>query len=144
MKNAVFVRVLDRQRDIADRADLLPERDAALLPPFGERRTLDEFHRDEMTAVLFAGLVDRDDVRMLGEVGGELRLADEALDLAVTGARDGFEIAAEHLERDLPVELRIERLIDRSDRALSDPPQIPVASERLKVVRRFGFRFGGQ
>ena len=63
---------------------------------------VDEAHRDVQLPVDLAGVVDRDDVRML-ERGGQARLAEEALaERDVVG-----QVGCEQLQRDVAVEREV-------------------------------------
>ena len=65
----------------------------------GERPPVDEFHDDEVRALVLAPVEDRHDVRV-GEVGGGLGLPPEALDEVPVDR----ELGEEHLERDRTIE----------------------------------------
>ena len=67
-----------------------------------ERLTLDVLHDDEVEIVLFSGVVDLDDVRVL-KLRGRQRLATEALDERIVAR----VLRMEDLERDLPAELPV-------------------------------------
>ena len=67
----------------------------------------DQPHRDDQLAVLLAGVVDGDDVRVL-EAGREPRLAQEAVAEALVAA----EVACDHLQRHRAVEGEMGGAID--------------------------------
>ena len=73
--DAVHVGVVDRAGDVAQERQLVADRDAPA--PVLHLEPLDVLHREEALAFNDAGLVDADDVRVLGEVGGDLGLAEE-------------------------------------------------------------------
>ncbi len=75
----------------------------ALTQDRGERFALNELHDDEVSAVVLAPVEDGDDVRV-GQVGGGLRLAAEALD---EGPVDR-ELGEQHLERDGAIEFAVD------------------------------------
>ncbi len=68
---------------------------------------VDEFHDDEVRAVVLAPVEDRDDVRMR-EVGGRLRLATEPLHERTVDR----ELGEEHLQGHRAVQLAIPRPVD--------------------------------
>ena len=97
----------------ADRAD--GDLDADLGDPAGQQGALgaedvaqvpalDQLHDHEVGAVVLAPVVDGDDVGV-GEVGGGLGLAAEALDERLAGG----ELAVEDLDRDLAAEAPVLR-----------------------------------
>ena len=77
---------------------------AAAGDPALQVAALDQPHRDDQLAVLLAGVVDRDDARMV-EPGREARLAQEPLAEALVVG----EVAGDHLERHRPVEGQVGR-----------------------------------
>ena len=84
----------------------------------------DVAHRDVELALVLAGVVDRDDVRMV-ERGGELRLAQEALSEApVLG-----QLRCEQLEGDLAVERKVVGPVDDAHPAAAEQRLDPVAEE---------------
>ena len=88
------------------------ERDA-LRRDLPQRRPFDELHRDVAVVADDAGLVDRDDVRVI-EAEARRRFAQQAIDRVavapVAGAVD-HERAANDLQRDVAAEPRIVRAI---------------------------------
>jgi hypothetical protein len=84
-----------------ERSDDLRRRARCARQPVGQRSTTDEFHRDERVAVLDADVVDPDHVGV-GEPGHDLALATQGGGLRLTAR-------AQHLDRDGPFELGIER-----------------------------------
>ena len=75
--------------DLAEQLDRLGRRQRPLGgdPPF-QVAALDQAHRDEQLALLFARVVDRDDVGVV-EAGGEARLGQEALAKGARRRRGG-------------------------------------------------------
>ena len=68
----LLVRLVERTRHLLDVEERLPERERPfLLDQRPEVATLDVAHRDVQMALGLAGVVDRDDVRVV-EAGGEL------------------------------------------------------------------------
>ena len=80
-----------------------------------ERRALDQFHRIEVDAVLGAGGVDRDDVRMV-QPGSRLGLMSEPID----GPGGQPQAGAEDLERYLAVERDLTGLVDDAHAAATN------------------------
>jgi hypothetical protein len=108
----------------------------------GQRPAFEEFHAEELLAVVFADLVDRDDVRVV-QVGRRLGFGLEALEFGFGGELAG----ANHLQRDDAVEGPVARLIDDPHAAAGDGFQQFVVAEaaplqhlRTFVLRRFRFQ----
>ena len=59
------VRGVERVGDLAEQAERAPRVDAALAQQLGERRPVDELHRQVQAVLGLAGLVDGHDVRVL-------------------------------------------------------------------------------
>jgi hypothetical protein len=81
----------------------------------GEVAAGDELHREEVLPLVFADLVDRDDVGMI-EVGCDLRLGPEALHLH----RRRELSRQDHLHRDDSIETDLARPVDDAHPAARD------------------------
>jgi hypothetical protein len=101
---------------------------------------VDEAHGDEERAVLLAGLVDGDDVRML-ERGRHARLALEA----PAELRVGRELGHDDLERHAAVEAAVDREVDHAHAAAPDLALDVVGAEGPVLVAGHGceHRTGG-
>ena len=87
-----------------------------LLDDVGERFALDVLHRDVRPVVLLAAGVDRDDVGV-AQRRRRARLAEEAVhDFLVV------DFLADHLDRDLAIELGVAAQIHRAHAARADLP----------------------
>jgi len=84
---------------------------------------VDELHRDVVTAVLLARVVDGHDVRMI-ELRGALGLAKEVLERL----RILLQCVGQHLVRDEPVENGVLRLVDDAHSAAPEFPDDLVAT----------------
>ena len=106
----------------------------------GEVVPVDEAHRDEERAVLLAGLVDRDDVRVL-EGGRDARLALEAL----AELRVGRELGHDDLQRHAAAEATVGRKVDDAHAAAPDFALDVVGAEGPVLVAGHGceHRTGG-
>ena len=111
-------------------ADLLQDqggvlhRQRAALPDEGrEVLALDELHRDELDALGQAEVVDPDHVAV-GDLAGEDDLLLEARQHLLVG----LELGPDHLQRHVPLELEVARLVDRAHAADADPLLDPVAA----------------
>ena len=91
----VFVREVQRVRDLPGNRQRLAGRDRAAREPVGQRFAVNQIHREIMLAGLHAEIVNRDDVRMLESRGG-LRFLHEPLELFHRSHR----AALQHLQRD--------------------------------------------
>jgi hypothetical protein len=65
MQHALLVRVLHRRRHFRHQLGRLSWRQRPRPSHFGEIRTSDQIHCEEMLPILFAYLMDRDNVRMV-------------------------------------------------------------------------------
>ena len=91
---------------------------------------LDVPHRDVQDAVGLAGVVDRDDVRMV-EAGGDLGLADEALpERVVIG-----ELGTEDLQRDLAAQSDVLGQVDDRHPSAADHPDHAMPRELASLPR---------
>jgi hypothetical protein len=95
-----------------------------LLEPGLEVDPVHVAHGDEEDALGFAGLVDRNDVRVVDR-GREMRLPFEPL----TEAGVVCELGRQDLERDLPLEPFLHGSVDDAHTAAADKPFDPVSGE---------------
>jgi len=105
-----------RRRDPAPGGDEALEdlaRRSRLGQPRGERRALDQLHRDVRAVTVAAGVVDRDDVGMR-ELRERAAFAHEPLDAEV-------QLGVDQLDRDRAIELRIVTGVDRAHAAVAEP-----------------------
>src|SRR5262245_36829902 len=80
-----------------------------------QRAALHQFHAEEMVALLFANLEDRNDVRMI-ELGGSLGLDTKAADV-----RGGSQLAREDdFHRDFALQTQLTRAINDSHSATTE------------------------
>jgi hypothetical protein len=124
---AAFVRGVERVGDLGDDA-----RRAHPVQPVLRRQQRaqvgapDPAHRDEQPPVGFAGLVDRDHVRVVDR-GQHARLALEAGSEALVGR----QLRRDDLQRHRPVERDLRRAVDGAHAALAGHPLDAVAGESL-------------
>ena len=92
-------------------------------PPKPRRQILafDELHDQERLAVVGAGLETGDDVRVAQDGGGQRLAAEAHRDIGI-----GDDLATEQLDRDGPVELGVDRPVDRRHPADADDLEQPV------------------
>ena len=128
--------LLVRRREPAPRRDEdvedLQPGPALGLQPVAKRVSIDELHRDEHPFVERVGLVDDDDVGM-GDARRRLSLAHQA---AAIGLAVRLVVAADQLDRDLTVEVRIVGGVDLAHGAPADEAQDHEAPERRAVGER--------
>ena len=86
---------------------------------------LDDRHRQIQSTVDFAGLINRDDVR-LGQPGGGVGLAPEPLLIT----RFGRRLGRQHLDGDIAIHHGVVGLVHLAHAAGADQRQQPVAPER--------------
>jgi hypothetical protein len=114
--DAVLVRVRQRVGDFGRDSECVGQRELLLaLKPAPERLALDERHGEPELPAGIAGVVDRENVRVL-QPGAEADLAQESVGPECLG-----QFWAKDLESDLPVVLDIVRKVDRGHAA---PPQL--------------------
>ena len=94
-----------------------------------ERFAGQELHHDEVDAVVLVDFIDGDDIGMI-ECGRGARLLDEPL----TPVRVGH--VPDHLQRDRPIEARIDRAIDDAHAAGANALDEPVVRQLLRAVQR--------
>ena len=87
----------------------------------GQRRTFDEFHRQELFAQVFADVVHPRNV-LVGDAAGQPDLAAEA----IQDARDAHHFTAQHFEGDRFAQLNVAGSVDGAGAAAAD--------ESLKLV----------
>ena len=106
--DALAMGVIERARDLRRDAHRVGDRQL-LLPrdPLPQRLAVHERHDVEEQAIGVAGVMQRQDVRML-QVGGGLDLLEEPV-----GAHQGGEVRVQHLDRDLAIVLEVVGQIDR-------------------------------
>ena len=132
MDDAGIVRELECREQLLDqrcRTDEVEVRAAGDV--VGESDAFDVLHRDERDVGVFAILVDADDVRVMEPAGG-LGFVAEARheELAVVGFG---QVDANRLERHLPLDDRVERVVDGAHRALAERPADLVLAEAPDV-----------
>jgi hypothetical protein len=116
MHNALAVGVAQRFGYFAGYAQRLIQRQLALATkPVAEALAVHERHGIPQLAGCFAGIVHREDVRVL-----ESRCQAD-LTLEPLRAEGGGEFRAQHLQGDLPVVLEV---ISKEDRGHAAPPQL--------------------
>ena len=116
MHDAGAVRRVDSARDLQQEPpEPIGGEGPVLAHLGGEVVPVDEAHRDEERAVLLAGLVDRDDMRVL-EGGRHARLALEAL----AELRVGRELGHDDLERHAATQATVDRKVDHAHAAPPD------------------------
>ena len=115
---------------------LLDGQRAALLDEAVERPALDVLHDDEVELVGLADVVDADDVGMV-QGGGGAALAVEPLQ----GADVLDLVRREDLQRDLPLQTRMLREVDRAHAALAEraeqavrPQEEAAMASRLEML----------
>ena len=101
MNDAAAVRVIQRIGDLARDAQRLDERQPAAVQPLAQRLPFDERHREPEIPAGFAGIMDRQDVRMLQPSGQHDFL------LKALGAKDGRKLGMQQLECHRPVVLQV-------------------------------------
>ena len=116
---------VERAGDLLERVE-----DAVRLEPVRDEPpqvgAADELHREVEPVVRLAGLVHRDDVRMV-ERGLEHRLAAEP----GGELRVGREVRREHLQRDRALERELRRLVHDAHPAAPEDALDAVAGDRL-------------
>jgi hypothetical protein len=112
----MMMRMLERQTQLVADAQRRRFRHVAVLTLHRiERRARDVLHHQEQVVRLLAAVVvELDDVRVL-ERGDGARLESEALLHVLVGGR-----SSEHLDRDLPADLRIDREVHLPHRSLTE------------------------
>ena len=95
---------------------------------------------EEADSVVFAHVVERDDVRM-AHGGGGACLVPHANDELLAHRRRESEVVAQHLDRDLPSEHGVTREPDAPHAALTEQALDLVAADLLR--RRRGSFMGG-
>jgi hypothetical protein len=104
--------------DLCAAGEDLRQRELAFAKADGERFTLDALHHEVLDTVLVADVVERADVRV-SQSGNRLRLALESLpDLGV-----GREMGRQNLDRDVPPEPCVFRLVDFAHPACAERRQ---------------------
>ena len=89
-----------------------------------EVASVDEPHRQVQPAVGLAGVVDRDDVRVL-ERGGQLGLSEEACPEAIVLR----QLGGHELERERALQAHVVRPVDDAHAAPADQPLDPVLED---------------
>ena len=133
-----LVRALQRARDLDRVGGGLGDRQALAAPDaLLERLALDVLEDDELGSVVLAGIDHGDDVGVV-ELGHRARLAPEALELVGVGG----DLAVHQLDRDGPLEHRVEGAVDRRHAARADLGVEPVATvEKCADGRAQGIRW---
>ncbi len=127
MHDARLVRGGQRRRDLHRNGERLVQPHlASLIQDLPQGLAIDEFGRDELTAVGSAGFVNRENARMIegGRRGGFLREPPDAV--LVLGV-----CAGENLQRDVAAKPRISSAIHLAHAALADFGEDPVRAKRL-------------
>ena len=123
------------------RQDLAP-RSGALLQPLAQRDAIDELHRDKHRLALTgqrADVVHRDHVRMR-EPRERLRFADEPRLGIAAGATGPAVVRLQELDRDLAIELGVERAIDDAHAARAQHVEHDVAADQRPTRQIIGGR----
>ena len=107
----------------------LGNRSARFLRPTVERGTLDELHRDPQVSIAFPHVVDRHDVGMC-QLGHRLGFAESSI--------VGHRTRGHDLERDLAIELRVERGVHHPHRAGSHAPDDDIPAHRVAGLQLSG------
>jgi hypothetical protein len=136
VNDSVAVGVVDGHGRVAKHGDLLAQGDRALAAPLGQLLALDELHRNEAAAVDDAGLIDADDLRMLGQVRAQSRFSDEALFFERRFLGIAVEAAQKHLEGDPAVELGVFGFIDDAHAAAPELAHDDVLAQTLQGCAR--------
>jgi len=111
------------------------ERKRAAGDPTGEGLALEQFHRNEQLAIVFADFMNLADSRM-GEAGGGARFPPEALaSVLIHGAR------MDHFQRDLAAQSLVASAVDHAHAALAELARNAVPADLLThcVYRGPGF-----
>ena len=108
--------------------DLLPQRPVLGVEPLAQRDALDELHRDEQRPVVLADVVDRHHVGVV-ELGERTRLLPQGVRLLALERGDG----PQQLDRELAVELRVERGVDDPHAAGTDAAPDLVATDLVSL-----------
>jgi hypothetical protein len=141
VQDTVLVEVADRQGDLLDQRRG-PDGVPSEAPYLRLQVARQQLHREVDLTSVFAGLVDRDDVRVV-EPGERLDLLPEQ----TQRERAGVGSVMDHLEGDLALQLQVARLVDHAHAAAADPrPQLVAAEHRavdhrglaLRPLRRSG------
>ncbi len=116
---------IERGADVGDDPDRAPGNEVILAAQHrAQVDAVDEAHHEVEDAVLLAGVVHVDDVRVV-HGGGDLRLAHEPLaELRVVG-----ELRGDDLHRDAPSERELRRLVDDAHPAARGQPFETAAAE---------------
>ena len=114
MNDAVPVSMLHGKGDLPQETDLLGQVRRGGPAPLAHRSPLDELHGDVAHAFGDAGVVNRDDVRMLRQGGGQPGLGEKTLRLGGPGIR------GRNLEGDFAAQSGVQGLVDDPVSAPSD------------------------
>ena len=98
-----------------------------------ERLALDEFHGNEIIAVVGGNVINRDDVRMV-----QRRSRPGFLHKALPAFRVAHLVGRQQLQRDRPVQVRVERLVDDAHATFAELLLNLVVGQGL--ARHFGLR----
>jgi hypothetical protein len=126
MQHACRVRSRKRIGDTGEQLRDVAPRAPRAVRPVAQRSAVDELGDEVLVLLEFAGIVDREDVRVI-QRRGHLRFALEAPQRRGVGPTRG-----EKLDRDLPIQSRVERAVDHAHAAL--------AEEGFDLVRSDAFR----
>ena len=120
------VRRLERVRDLDAELEQLADLERPPADPLGQRLALEQLHRDEVAALVLVDRVHRADAGVVERRGG-LRLPLEALE------RGGVlrQLCRQELERDVPAELRVFRLVHDTHAAAAQLRRDPVVRDDL-------------
>ena len=117
-------------RDVEDFAQV----QRAARDPLAQRLALDELRDEESRAVVIAGFMDGEDVRMVEGRGGARFMQEAAHPLRIAG-----KLGAQHFQRDRPAEGRIDGLVNLSHAAAAQQVLDLIAADgctRLQCHRR--------
>src|SRR4029079_9894752 len=133
------MRELQRIEQLLHQRGELAEIEArAAIQMLAQAGALDVLHRDERDVLVFAVLVNADDVRMLEPAGG-FRLVLEARHV-LGGELRRDVVFAYRLDRDEARDVRVVRLVDDPHRPLAEDAADLVLAETLGVDHRVRFR----
>ena len=132
VNHAPGVRVVERQRDLLQQARGIERRQRSLrCETLGQRLAVDVPHHEEDDAVLLVGAVDGDDVGVR-----ELCRGPGFAQEPVAHSRRLGQMRGQHLDRDFPVKIDIDREIDDAHPAATELSQdLEIRSQGPRIHR---------